>query len=120
MIYAKIDNKGYIEYTVEATHPQEGLVEFGYDIGQSPGDWYSFNVNSGVWEDIRSEEQKLQNAAQLIIQKRNNLLLASDWTQLPDVPLATKENWAVYRQALRDITLQTGYPLNVVWPDRPQ
>lgn len=43
--------------------------------------------------------------------KRNKLLRNSDWTQLPDVPLATKEAWAVYRQALRDL------PNHVKWPN---
>ena len=49
---------------------------------------------------------------------RNALLQASDWTQLPDVPLATKEAWAEYRQALRDITNQPD-PFNIVWPVPP-
>lgn len=50
---------------------------------------------------------------------RNRLLMASDWTQLPDVPLATKAAWATYRQALRDITVQPGYPMAVIWPEVP-
>ena len=49
---------------------------------------------------------------------RDVLLAQSDWTQLPDVPIATKEAWAVYRQALRDITLQAD-PFNIVWPVAP-
>lgn len=52
--------------------------------------------------------------------ERAKLLASSDWTQLPDVPLATKEAWATYRQALRDITAQPGYPFNVIWPQAPQ
>jgi hypothetical protein len=51
--------------------------------------------------------------------ERSQLLKSSDWTQLPDVPLATKEAWATYRQALRDITDQQGYPLLVTWPVAP-
>lgn len=50
--------------------------------------------------------------------ERDQRLLACDWTQLPDVPLATKEAWAVYRQALRDITLQPD-PFNIAWPVAP-
>ena len=40
-----------------------------------------------------------------ILQKRNNKLLACDWTQLPDSPLSDskKAEWATYRQALRDV-----------------
>jgi len=51
--------------------------------------------------------------------KRASLLSSTDWTQLPDVPQTTKDLWSPYRQALRDITTQTGYPRNVVWPTQP-
>ena len=51
---------------------------------------------------------------------RNNELQASDWTQLPDVDLANKWDWAVYRQALRDITIQEDFPWTITWPDEPQ
>lgn len=54
-----------------------------------------------------------------VLERRSKLLSESDWTQLPDVPLATKEQWSAYRQALRDITTQMGYPTNVVWPEKP-
>ena len=46
------------------------------------------------------------------------LLAQSDWTQLPDVHLATKETWAIYRQALRDVPEQSD-PFNIVWPVAP-
>jgi len=47
---------------------------------------------------------------------RNSELTATDWTQLPDSPLTTakKTEWAVYRQALRDITTQEN-PREIVW-----
>jgi len=50
---------------------------------------------------------------------RNYRLKESDWTQLPDAPV-DREAWAIYRQALRDITKQTNYPYNIVWPQPPQ
>lgn len=52
---------------------------------------------------------------------RNNKLLESDWTQLPNNHLdeSKRQEWNVYRQHLRDITLQTDYPNNVVFPDKP-
>jgi hypothetical protein len=55
----------------------------------------------------------------IIRNQRNNLLAQSDWTQLPDVPQATKDLWSTYRQALRDITTQSGFPTDVVWPTQP-
>jgi hypothetical protein len=50
--------------------------------------------------------------------KRNALLTASDWTQINDVPV-DQSAWAVYRQALRDITSQTGFPQIIDWPTAP-
>jgi hypothetical protein len=50
---------------------------------------------------------------------RDSLLSQSDWTQLPDVPAATKDKWKAYRQALRDITAQKTFPESVVWPTSP-
>lgn len=50
--------------------------------------------------------------------RRNELLAQSDWTQLADSP-ADKAAWAQYRQALRDLTDQTGFPDNITWPDTP-
>ena len=52
------------------------------------------------WEIVRSE--------------RNLKLAQCDWTQLPDAS-ADAAAWAVYRQALRDITSQAN-PFNITWP----
>ena len=51
--------------------------------------------------------------------ERNKLMQESDWTQVSDSPV-DKEAWATYRQALRDITAQAGFPTDVVWPTKPQ
>lgn len=53
--------------------------------------------------------------------KRNKLLALCDWTQLADSPLNTeqKSEWAIYRQALRDIPQQGVEPENVTWPTQP-
>jgi hypothetical protein len=52
---------------------------------------------------------------------RDELLILSDWTQMPDSPLddSTKASWATYRTALRDISTQEGFPTNVTWPIAP-
>lgn len=50
---------------------------------------------------------------------RKQKLAASDWTQLADTPVDSAD-WAVYRQALRDITEQEGFPYNITWPVEPE
>lgn len=56
-------------------------------------------------------------AAQVRI-RRDRLLLASDWTQVADAPV-DQAAWATYRQALRDIPQQDGFPTNITWPTKP-
>jgi len=51
---------------------------------------------------------------------RDHLIAKSDWTQLPDIPQAITDKWQPYRQALRDITSQPGFPENIQWPEPPQ
>ena len=62
----------------------------------------------------------LQFPGTALRKRRNELLQQSDWTQLPDVPIETREQWAAYRQALRDVTQQPGFPNDVEWPEPPQ
>ena len=52
---------------------------------------------------------------------RDAKLTACDWTQLADAPLSAevKAAWSTYRQALRDITAQAGFPQDVTWPSEP-
>ena len=54
--------------------------------------------------------------------QRSFLLFQSDWTQLPDNQLTQTEInlWREYRQQLRDITLQSGFPTEITWPMAPE
>jgi hypothetical protein len=56
-----------------------------------------------------------------VLTARNKLLFSTDWTQIPNNPLTSEmqAEWATYRQQLRDIPQQSGYPYNVVWPVAP-
>ena len=55
---------------------------------------------------------------------RNQLLADSDWTQLPDARNAMGADkaaeWDTYRQDLRDITAQAGFPREIEWPTKPE
>lgn len=106
----------------------EGVIEGGFDdlqfyieggtaikMPDQPNAYCIFDYEKKIWIDPRTSETEWV----LVRAERDKRLLACDWTQLPDVPLATKEAWAVYRQALRDITNQPD-PFNIIWPEPPQ
>ncbi len=63
-------------------------------------------------------EETTTSAVRDVKWMRNQKLKDSDWTQLQDAT-ADKEAWALYRQALRDVSKQEGYPWNVTWPKEP-
>ena len=50
--------------------------------------------------------------------ERNAKIAACDWRVLPDV--LNGDVWKVYRQALRDVPMQAGFPGSVVWPMQPE
>lgn len=60
--------------------------------------------------------------AEEIRNQRDQLLNDTDWTQLGDSPLTTqsKASFASYRQSLRDITEQAGFPTAAEWPQLPE
>lgn len=71
---------------------------------------------NGTWSLIKTailEETEKQTA------KRDRLLSSTDWTQLADSPV-DKEIWAEYRQKLRDLNKQEGFPTTTEWPEIPE
>lgn len=59
---------------------------------------------------------RLAQQAAAVRADRNAKLAVTDWTQGADIPQATKNKYAPYRQALRDVPAQAGFPSAVIWP----
>ena len=108
-------DRGYWQ-TTDA--PSQNILD-GYPLGTAEillrpaGD---FN-----WDGLKWAEQPpdLDAAAAVARGKRGKLLATSDWTQVADAPV-NKTAWAAYRQELRDITEQAGFPININWPTKPE
>jgi hypothetical protein len=77
-------------------------------------------MNTFLMSTFLPEQKTLEQKIGDVKRQRDTLLLISDWTQLSDVPAQTKAKWMPYRQALRDLSQQDDFPLNVVWPARPE
>lgn len=58
--------------------------------------------------------------ASAVRRQRDAMIAQTDYTQLPDVPDTIRQAYIEYRQALRDITDQDGFPYNVAWPTKPE
>ena len=67
-----------------------------------------------------TKQELYDEAVKAFRSKRGHILKTTDWTQLADVPEATREKWAVYRQKLRDLPKAHGYPHTIKWPEKPK
>lgn len=106
--YAVVENGKVTNVCVSETALQSNWVQSNI---AKIGDEY---VN-GEFVTPPPDTSVLENEIRL---QRNNLLAESDWTQVADAPV-DKAAWAAYRQSLRDIPQQTGFPTEVTWPTAP-
>jgi len=110
--YFIVNSKGLIlqsgQCTIEAEIPFSNFI-----LGEVP---------FGATHYINGKFETKQNIDLLTVEaleKRQALLVGSDWTQLADVNV-DKEAWAEYRQHLRDIPAQSGFPITIDWGVPPQ
>jgi len=70
-----------------------------------------------AWADVKADIASSKSRA-----KRDRLLTESDWVTIraTDTGTAVPTEWQTYRQALRDITEQTGFPEDIEWPEKPE
>lgn len=77
-----------------------------------------------VWavRDMTAEEVASRNEGQAasVRSERDSKIAETDWTQGKDIPDNISSKWAVYRQALRDVPAQSGFPWTVQWPTKPE
>ena len=101
--------------------------QFG-GLEQIDGKWFTKYVLGPIFTDNDDQTAAEQEAAyharkdaeqgENVRRTRNQRLTETDWTQLEDSPV-NKATWATYRQALRDMSSQEGFPWNIQWPEKP-
>lgn len=108
-----------------ANHYQFSMRQGVEQIG---GKWHTKYVLGPIFtdnEDATAAEQEAAYRAQKdaeqagsVRDQRTQKLKDSDWTQVADAPV-DQAAWATYRQALRDVPSQAGFPWEVQWPVAP-
>lgn len=84
----------------------EGNVPF---TAEEEAEWDAMEAAYAAGADDRKAEE--------LRQERDQLLQQTDWMANSDVTMS--DAWRTYRQALRDITAQAGFPNDVTWPTKP-
>lgn len=83
---------------------------------------------NGVWTQVwnvsnldeNTLAERTADQANNVRFQRNQKLSQSDWTQGKDIADEVSTAWATYRQALRDVPAQAGFPWTVNWPTQPE
>ena len=71
-------------------------------------------------EVAQEQQAEADSQSHRVRVNRTLRLQASDWTQGKDIANEVSTAWATYRQALRDVPSQEGFPWNVTWPETPE
>lgn len=104
----KPDHDSITEYTYPNDNPEfvENEWVIGWSVGQKDANWLS----------VELEEQK-----KAVRKQRDDLLTETDWLSIRafDTSTAVSDDWNAYRQSLRDVTSQAGFPWNIIWPEKP-
>lgn len=101
-------------------------------VEQIDGKWYTKYVlgptfidtvvdgvtTTALQHETAYKAQKDAEQAKNVRATRDAKLAECDWTQVADAPV-DKAVWATYRQALRDVTAQEGFPWTVTYPEKP-
>jgi hypothetical protein len=107
------------EYDVYPVAPAPAPEHASNEVAEDAG---YLQLADGTWKQawrVRSmTDEEVEQVASGVRAERNQKLAECDWTQLPDAPVDAQA-WSEYRQALRDVTAQAGFPFDVQWPNQP-
>lgn len=120
---------GSCDLTAFGVYPVTAVASPSYDSEAEVVSEGTPVLTDGNWTQVwtksnLSDEVKAANATAKADAARNNrdmLLTNTDWR----VSLATEtgttlsDEWKTYRQALRDVPAQSGFPTNITWPTKP-
>jgi hypothetical protein len=119
-------SSGEITGTFYTSDEDDLILNVKQDESYIDGEYLSseFIVVNGVPQrksDAELLEIQNQKAMKGLRRRRQVDLSSSDWTQMPDAPLTDekKQEWATYRQQLRDLPENTTDPSNPTWPTQP-
>lgn len=105
--YWKKDTGEQVQFQI-GDEPDDTMTDI--DPADSEAVWFE---SGGYWyipAEIKSQRIRAD---------RDMRLKECDYIMMPDYPLEDKSEWQIYRQALRDITEQEGFPDNVTWLAKP-
>ena len=116
----------YQDFAVEADAVSH-VATYGGFVVPDPGGGTSYWIVDEAAETVVNDQDQADADAlarnwDRLRAERNIKLAESDWTHYTDSPLddETKDDWATYRQELRDLPATTDDPADPTWPEVPK
>ena len=116
----------YQDFSVESDAVSH-VATYGGFVVPDPGGQTSYWVVDAEAQTVTNDQAQadadaLASSWDRLRAKRNVLLASSDWTQSPDSPLTDEviDDWAIYREELRDLPDTTDDPADPTWPEVPE
>ena len=110
----------FVKAKTDNTEIRDGFLsgnsELGYIASENEAEHNEVKVESGAL--VADNIQIAQAKADEVRAERSRLLSQTDWRVLSDNEASAE--WLTYRQALRDVPAQSGFPQNVTWPTQPE
>lgn len=128
---AMVEYKGYRRPFAELSRQEWDSIGYNEAVPVTRAPFTTYETRWVKGEDLVYREEVLSaqvdetaraaHLSTMVRAQRDQLLTETDWTQLADSPLDETATviWQSYRQALRDIPQQPGFPLTVDWPEKP-
>ena len=109
---------------IEELTDEEGNVYYEYDLYVLDKVNYRETLEKTIEDNYEewlnmATDYDYNTFAKEVRTKRDRLLNETDWTQMADTALSEdkKEAYRIYRQALRDVPEQPGFPYDIIWPE---
>jgi hypothetical protein len=81
-----------------------------------------WNTDTNVWEVFEDDSPVISLSTEKISMiervERDRLIAETDWWAMSDLTMTDAQ--ATYRQALRDVPEQSGFPNDITWPTKPE
>ena len=100
-LYAFVKDDNTLSHTIETN-------------GVAPVGAINVDVEGETW--VAGPDRSVEIASHFAREERNSLLKETDYSANSDVTMTTE--MTAYRQALRDITSQSGWPTTITWPTK--
>jgi len=99
------------------THPVDGIIDHKMIWLEENGSWHQRPRTTAELSAFKSQAELMVRVKRDEFLRDSDIMIMADrWANYTD---ETRTAWTLYRQQLRELTTQSGFPYNLNWPTKP-